>query len=45
MVGQEGVEVFVGMGGQAQEDVAQVGEGVETMTFSALDHAVQGCAS
>jgi hypothetical protein len=28
-VGEEGGEVFIGMGGDAGEDVAEIGEGVD----------------
>jgi len=36
-VGEEVAEVGRGIGGDAQEDVAQVGEGVDAVAFGALD--------
>jgi hypothetical protein len=32
-----------GMGGEAGEDVAQVGEGIDPMTVASGDHAEEGC--
>ncbi len=41
VVGKQLMDAGVGLGGDAGEDVAQVGEGVELMAFGALDEAVE----
>ena len=47
-VGQELAQVGGGFAGDAEEDVAQVGEGIDSVTLGALDEAVvvgRGAAS
>ena len=42
MVGQQQVDVPVGVGGDAQEEIAQVDEGVQLVALGAPDEAVEG---
>ena len=42
MVGQQQVDIRAGVGGDAQEEIAQVDEGVQVMALGAPDEAVEG---
>ncbi len=42
MVGQQQVDIRAGVGGDAQEEIAQVDEGGELVALGAPDEAVEG---